>query len=142
MVENNFSSEPAGPAALRHSQAEPRGVLHGNLKMVVYLGAALLVVVAAVFSAIGKKNPAQAKNQPPQPMIQDNTDSNAQELKSQIPSMQPPPARPGPDPDYAPGGRFSDVSRASLAPRRCSSKTLNALRSSSKNSSSLPRRGN
>jgi type IV secretory pathway VirB10-like protein len=106
MVENNFSPDPARPAALRHSQAEPRGVLHRHLKMVVYLGAALLVVVAAVFSAIGKENPAQAKNQPPQPMFQDNTDSNAQELKSQIPSMQPPAARPGPDPDYAPGGRF------------------------------------
>jgi type IV secretion system protein TrbI len=106
MAENNFNEEPAGPAALRQSQGEPRGVLHGNLKLLVYLGAALLVVVAAVFSAIGKKNPAQAKNQPPQPMIQDNTDSNAQELKSQIPSTQPPPARPGPDPDYAPGGRF------------------------------------
>ena len=106
MAENNFNEELAGPAALRRSQGEPRGVLHGNLKLVVYLGAALLVVVAAVFSAIGKKNTAQAKNQPPQPMIQDNTDSNAQELKSQIPSTQPPPARPGPDPDYAPGGRF------------------------------------
>ena len=43
MVENNFSSEAAGQAALRHSHAEPRGVLHGNLKMVVYLGAALLL---------------------------------------------------------------------------------------------------
>jgi type IV secretory pathway VirB10-like protein len=106
MADNDFSSEAAEPAALHHRQAEPRGVLHGNLKMMVYLGAALLVVVAAVFSAIGKKNPTQAKNQPPQPMIQDNTDSNAQELKSQIPSMQPPTVRSGPDPDYAPGGRF------------------------------------
>jgi type IV secretory pathway VirB10-like protein len=106
MADNDFISEPAEPAALHRRQAEPSGVLHGNLKMMVYLGAALLVVVAAVFSAIGKKNPTQAKNQPPQPMIQDNTDSNAQELKSQIPSMQSPAPRSGPDPDYAPGGRF------------------------------------
>ena len=106
MADNDFSSDPAEPAALHRRQAEPSGVLHGNLKMMVYLGAALLVVVAAVFSAIGKKNPTQAKNQPPQPMIHDNTDSNAQELKSQVPSMQPPATRSGPDPDYAPGGRF------------------------------------
>jgi type IV secretion system protein TrbI len=106
MADKDFSSEPAEPAALHRRHAEPSGVVHGNLKMIVYLGAALLVVVAAVFSAIGRRNPTQAKNQPPQPMIQDNTDSNAQELKSQIPSMQPPATRSGPDPDYAPGGRF------------------------------------
>ena len=33
MAENNFNAEPGGPAALRHSQGEPRGVLHGNLKL-------------------------------------------------------------------------------------------------------------
>jgi type IV secretory pathway VirB10-like protein len=106
MADNDFNPEPTEPAELHHRQAEPRGVLHGKLKMMVYLGAALLVVVADVFSAIGKKNPTQAKNQPPQPMIQDNTDSNAQELKNQIPSMQAPTTRPGPDPEYAPGGRL------------------------------------
>jgi hypothetical protein len=37
MAENNFNEELAGPAALRRSQGEPRGVLHGNLKLVVYL---------------------------------------------------------------------------------------------------------
>jgi len=41
----------------------------------VYLGAALLVIVAALFSSTGKKTPAQqaaAKGQPPQPVLQDN----------------------------------------------------------------------
>ena len=55
MAENNFNAEPAGLAALRHSQGEPRGVLHGNLKLVVYLGAALLVVVAAVHEGLLKR---------------------------------------------------------------------------------------
>jgi len=61
--------------------------LQKNLKTFVYLGAALLVIVAALFSSSGKKTPAQqasAKGQPPQPMLQDNTDSNVQELKNQI----------------------------------------------------------
>ncbi|MGA8236777.1 MAG: hypothetical protein WB918_09675, partial [Candidatus Sulfotelmatobacter sp.] len=52
-----------------------------------YLGAALLVIVAALFSSSGKKTPAQqasAKGQPPQPTLQDNTDSNVQELKNQL----------------------------------------------------------
>ena len=111
MAENIFNS--AEEPQLRHIQTEPKGVLHGNLKMLVYVGAAVLVIVAAVFSAIGKKNPTQTKSQPPQPMVQDNTDSNAQELKNQIPTeprATPDEARTNAhqviDPDYAPGGRY------------------------------------
>ena len=58
-----------------------------NLKTFVYLGAASLVIVAALFSSSGKKTPAQQaapKGQPPQPTLQDNTDSNVQELKNQL----------------------------------------------------------
>ena len=65
----------------------PKGVLQKNLKMFVYLGAVFLVIVAALFSSSGKKSPAQqgaAKGQPPQPTLQDNTDSNVQELKNQL----------------------------------------------------------
>jgi type IV secretion system protein VirB10 len=61
--------------------------LQKNLKTLVYLGAALLVIVAALFSSSGKKTPAQqanAKGQPPQPALQDNTDNNVQELKNQL----------------------------------------------------------
>jgi type IV secretion system protein VirB10 len=67
--------------------ALPKGVLQKNLQTFVYLGAALLVIVAALFSSSGKKTPAQqasAKGQPPQPALQDNTDSNVQELKNQL----------------------------------------------------------
>jgi type IV secretion system protein VirB10 len=65
----------------------PKGVLQKNLKTFVYLGAVCLVIVAALFSSSGKKLPAQqaaAKRQPPQPTLQDNTDSNVQELKNQL----------------------------------------------------------
>jgi type IV secretory pathway VirB10-like protein len=72
---------------LRRNLELPKGVLQKNLKTFVYLGAVLLVIVAALFSSSGKKTPAQqasAKGQPPQPALQDNTDSNVQELKNQL----------------------------------------------------------
>src|ERR1019366_3769883 len=80
-------AEPQIEPTLRGLLAQPKGVLQKNLKTFVYLGAALLVIVAALFSSSAKKTPAQqasAKGQPPQPTLQDNTDSNVQELKNQI----------------------------------------------------------
>ncbi|MGA8439020.1 MAG: TrbI/VirB10 family protein [Candidatus Sulfotelmatobacter sp.] len=98
MTDNDFTAHPeartdsqAGPQteSILHRNLElPKGVLQKNLKTLVYLGAALLVIVAALFSSSGnKKTPAgqgAAKGQPPQPALQDNTDSNVQELKNQL----------------------------------------------------------
>src|ERR1035441_2225283 len=93
MTENIFTPrtdahpEPQGDPTLRRNLGLPKGVLQKNLKTFVYLGAVLLVIVAALFSSSSKKTPAQqasAKGQPPQPTLQDNTDSNVQELKNQI----------------------------------------------------------
>ena len=93
MTENIFikrtdaQTDPPGDPTLRRNLEPPKGVLQKNLKTFIYLGAALLVIVAALFSSSGRKTPAQqagAKGQPPQPMLQDNTDSNVQELKNQI----------------------------------------------------------
>ncbi len=80
-------TEPPAEPTLQRNLALPKGVLQKNLKTFVYLGAALLVIVAALFSSSGKKTPTQqagAKGQPPQPALQDNTDSNVQELKNQL----------------------------------------------------------
>jgi type IV secretion system protein VirB10 len=80
-------AEPQTEPTLHRNLELPKGVLQKNLKTFVYLGAALLVIVAALFSSSGKKTPAQqgsAKGQPPQPTLQDNTDNNVQELKSQL----------------------------------------------------------
>ena len=90
MTENNRTShtdsqagthaEPQVEPTLRGLLEQPKGVLQKNLKTFVYLGAALLVIVAALFSSTGKKTPAQqatAKGQPPQPTLQDNTDKRA-----------------------------------------------------------------
>jgi type IV secretion system protein VirB10 len=83
---NSQSSAPIEPE-LRQAQHEPLGVLRKNLKPLLYLGVAGLVIAAAVFSSTGKKTPAQqaaAQHEPPQPMVQDNTDNNVQDLKNQL----------------------------------------------------------
>ena len=97
MTENNRTShtdaqagshaEPQVEPTLRGLLEQPKGVLQKNLKTFVYLGAALLVIVAALFSSTGKKTPAQQaapKVQPPQPTLQDNTDNNVQDMKNQV----------------------------------------------------------
>jgi len=89
MTESVFNphTDPQAEPTLRRNLELPKGVLQKHLKTFVYLGAALLVVVAALFSSSSKKTPAQqatAKGQPPQPTLQDNTDSNVQELKNQL----------------------------------------------------------
>src|SRR5579862_3942377 len=84
----SLSSDLQDPPVLRRNAAEPRGVLQKNLKVLVYLGAALLVILAAVFSTVGKKTAngktTATKDVPPQPMVQDNTDNNVQDLKNQL----------------------------------------------------------
>ena len=59
MTENVFTphTEPQAEPTLRGSLELPRGVLQKNLKTFVYLGAALLVIVAALFRDCGKKTP-------------------------------------------------------------------------------------
>ncbi|WP_158791425.1 TrbI/VirB10 family protein [Granulicella sp. L60] len=89
MAENNIFPETQSQPEpeLRQPKDQPKGVLQKNLKTFVYLGAALLVIVAAVFSSSGKKtagHQATMKGQPPQPMLQDNTDNNVQDLKNQL----------------------------------------------------------
>src|SRR5271167_577788 len=93
MTDNDSTSQteahtdPQAEPTLRRDLELPKGVLQKNLKTFVYLGAASLVIVAALFSSSGKKTSAQqatVKGQPPQPTLQDNTDNNVQELKNQL----------------------------------------------------------
>jgi len=85
MMEQIPRDTPLEPE-LKKRAIDPKGVLRKNLKTFVYLGAALLVTAAALLSSVNKKTPAQAvgKGQPPQPMLQDNTDNNVQDLKNQL----------------------------------------------------------
>jgi type IV secretion system protein VirB10 len=97
MAENNFTPEtqPQAEPELRLTKDQPKGVLQKNLKTFVYLGAALLVIVAAIFSSSGKKTPSQqaAKGQPPQPMLQDNTDNRLRRLHRFVPRQRIPVGR-------------------------------------------------
>jgi type IV secretory pathway VirB10-like protein len=101
MPDNNMEE-----AQLRGVRLEPRGVLRANLKTLVYLGAAVLVVAAAVFSSFS--NRTHGKGQTPQPLIMDNTDNNAETLQRMAPppSVPPQPPKQVVDPDYAPGGKY------------------------------------
>jgi len=91
MADENTDTSSFDPPELRRRLLEPKGVLRKNLKLIVYLGAALLVIVAALFSSgVNKTSEKQAaaKNQPPQPALQDNTDNNVADLKSQLQAEQ------------------------------------------------------
>ena len=106
MAGDNFTAETDPEPELRRSKTEPKRSLQRNLKTLVYLGAAALVILAAIFSSTGKKT-LRYKGQPPQPLVQDNTDNNVQDLKNQLQAeqkQQQPSAYP--NPDYAPGGRY------------------------------------
>ncbi|MGC2162257.1 MAG: TrbI/VirB10 family protein [Silvibacterium sp.] len=90
MAEEIKSTAAVEPGLTKRS-IDPKGVLQKNLKPMLYLGAAALVIVAAIFSGTGKKTPAPkgaTPNQPPQPMIQDSTDNNVQDLKNQVAAAQ------------------------------------------------------
>jgi type IV secretion system protein TrbI len=91
---------------LRGIGTEPKGVLRANLKTLIYLGAAGLVVAAAVFSSFNNK--AQSKGQNAPALLADNTDNNAETLKrlAPPPSAEPQPPKQVIDPDYAPGGKY------------------------------------
>jgi type IV secretion system protein VirB10 len=93
MAETTMNSQvgvEAEPSLVRDHH-EPKGVLRKNLKPLIYLGAAALVILAAIFSGTSKKTPGQqavARHEPPQPTVQDNTDNNVQDLKNQLAAEQ------------------------------------------------------
>ena len=80
----NTQNGLADEADLRQTVHDPKGVLPKNLKPWFYLGIALLVIVAAVFSSTGKKAATQktSSQQASMPLLQDNTANNQKELKS------------------------------------------------------------
>jgi type IV secretion system protein VirB10 len=89
MAGQTVDSEYAVPPEpeLRRHEVEPKGVIRKNLKVLLFLGASAVMVIAALFSASGRKAPSQlstAQHEPPQPAIQDSTDNNVQDLKNQL----------------------------------------------------------
>ena len=75
----------ADPQLTDHT-SQPKGVLQKNLKMFLYLGAVVLLILATVISS-RKKTPTdaeKAKGAPPQPYLQDNTANNVDALQRQL----------------------------------------------------------
>jgi type IV secretion system protein VirB10 len=65
---------------------QPKGVLQKNLKTMLYMGAVGLLILATFISS-RKKMPTAAeaaKNNPPQPYVQDNTANNVDALQRQL----------------------------------------------------------
>jgi type IV secretion system protein VirB10 len=65
---------------------QPKGVLQKNLKTMLYMGAVGLLILATFISS-RKKTPTAAetaKNNPPQPYVQDNTANNVDALQRQL----------------------------------------------------------
>ena len=81
----NPMNQAIAEAGLDVPEREPKGVLPKNLKPWLYLGAALLVVLAAFFSETGKKAPMRKGSTSQgalEPLLQDDTANNQQELRS------------------------------------------------------------
>ena len=89
-IANPSSQVPVEPE-LHRAEGEPKGVLQKNLKPMLYVGVAVLVIAAAVFSGTGKKTTTQQAatgHQTPQPTLQDSTDNNVQDLKNTVAAAQ------------------------------------------------------
>lgn len=68
---------------------DPRGVMQKNGKALMFVGVAALLLLAMLFSAKGKPLKAQpGKGGPPQPLVQDNTETNVADLRSHVEDQQ------------------------------------------------------
>lgn len=66
-----------------------RGVMQKNGKALMFVGVAALLLLAMLFSSKGKPVKAQTgKGGSPQPLVQDNTESNVADLKSHVEDQQ------------------------------------------------------
>ncbi len=82
---DQIGATPQDDPQLTQRAPEPQGVIRKNIKMFVYLGAIVLLIVASLFSS-KKKTPSNipAKGTPPQPFVQDNTANNVADLQNQL----------------------------------------------------------
>jgi type IV secretory pathway VirB10-like protein len=76
---------PQDEPELRQNAQEPKGVIQKNLKVMLYIGAVIVVVLALVLSSFQKaKTPSPNKQTAAQPVVQDNTASNVEALQQQV----------------------------------------------------------
>jgi type IV secretion system protein VirB10 len=90
MIDASVSGQNAPEAGLANKTAEPKGVIGRNLKMQVYLGIAVLFIVATALSSLHHKTPSNKvdPNKPPTPMLQDASATNIEEMRREIAKQQ------------------------------------------------------
>jgi type IV secretion system protein VirB10 len=90
MNDTSVSGQSAPEAGLANKTAEPKGVIGRNLKMQVYLGIAVLFIVATALSSLHHKTPANKvdPNKPPTAMLQDASATNVEEMRREIAKQQ------------------------------------------------------
>jgi type IV secretion system protein VirB10 len=90
MTEASVSGQNVPEAGLADKTAQPKGVIGRNLKMQVYLGIAVLFIVATALSSLHHKTPANKvdPNKPPTPMLQDASATNVEEMRREIAKQQ------------------------------------------------------
>ena len=90
MTDASVSGQNAPGAGLANKATEPKGVIGRNLKMQVYLGIAVLFIVATALSSLHHKTPANKfdPNKPPTPMLQDASATNIEEMKRELAKQQ------------------------------------------------------
>ena len=72
---------------LENHAPEPKGVIRRNLKMQVYLGIAVLFIIATAISSLRHKPAAKQQGLPPTPMVQDSN-ANIEEMKRSLEAQQ------------------------------------------------------
>ncbi len=94
---------------LENHASEPKGVIRRNLKMQVYLGIAVLFIIATAISSLRHKPAAKQQGLPPTPMVQDSN-ANIEEMKRSLEAQQRQAAGPrlgNPAPEMATGSQPS-----------------------------------
>jgi type IV secretion system protein VirB10 len=75
---------------LTNKATQPSGVIRRNLKMQVYLGIAVLFIIATMLSSLRHKTAGNKAdpNKPPAPMVQDASTTNVEEVRREIGKQQ------------------------------------------------------
>lgn len=81
-----FPREQDG-AALENRTPEPQGVIRRNLKMQVYLGIAVLFIIATAVSSLRHKPVSKQQGRSPAPMLQDSA-ANIEEMRKSLESQE------------------------------------------------------
>ena len=76
---------PYAKPGLKKNDVEPKGVIGRNLKLRVYLGIAVLFIVATSLSSLHHRTPAKSDpHKPPSPMLQDASATNIEEMRREL----------------------------------------------------------